>query len=128
MLFFTFLAYYNFLLEWTVVQLTAPNNPNDNFKTLAEYQSEIDSIYLSVFRNDYTDECGGLFTVNIPANVTKGKISYNTRYEPYLLNLLNTFITHSIVTLIVISDLKNNQYIPFRSGNGREYSVIWCTI
>ncbi|XP_063368810.1 uncharacterized protein LOC134657186 [Cydia amplana] len=56
--------------EWTVIQLTAPYNPNENLKPFDEYKTEIDSLYLSMFTNDYTEECEfGPVTVNIPANV-----------------------------------------------------------
>ncbi|XP_049878893.1 uncharacterized protein LOC126375866 [Pectinophora gossypiella] len=58
--------------EWTIVQLTAPYNPNENIKPLSEYRTEINSIYLSVFTNDYLDKTGlGPININVPANVTK---------------------------------------------------------
>ncbi|KAG6457866.1 hypothetical protein O3G_MSEX010537 [Manduca sexta] len=58
--------------EWTVIQLTAPYNPNENLKPLEEYRTEINSIYLSLFTNDYLEDCGlPPITVNIPANVHK---------------------------------------------------------
>ncbi|XP_052752014.1 uncharacterized protein LOC113509441 [Galleria mellonella] len=56
--------------EWTVVQLTAPYNPNENLKPMNEFRTEIYSIYLTVFTNDYLSETGP-FTVNIPANLNK---------------------------------------------------------
>ncbi|KOB76374.1 Separin [Operophtera brumata] len=49
--------------EWTVVQLTAPYNPQENLKPVSEYRKEMDSIYMSVFTNDYMDDIGP-FTVN----------------------------------------------------------------
>ncbi|XP_047999592.1 uncharacterized protein LOC125236716 [Leguminivora glycinivorella] len=56
--------------EWTVIQLSAPYNPNENLKPFDEYKTEIDSLYLSMFTNDYTEQCEfGPVTVNIPANV-----------------------------------------------------------
>ncbi|CAG4968095.1 unnamed protein product [Parnassius apollo] len=58
--------------EWTIIQLTAPYNPNENLKPLNEYRCEIDSIYLSMFTNDYLDfNSVGPLTVEIPANVIK---------------------------------------------------------
>ncbi|PZC82604.1 hypothetical protein B5X24_HaOG210048 [Helicoverpa armigera] len=58
--------------EWTVVQLTVPYNPNENLKPLIEYRTEVDSIYLSMFTNDYLDDTPlGPVTVHIPANITK---------------------------------------------------------
>ncbi|KAM3959521.1 extra spindle pole bodies like 1, separase [Aphomia sociella] len=56
--------------EWTVVQLTAPYNPNENLKPLNEFRTEINSLYLTVLTNDYLDGTGP-FTINIPANVNK---------------------------------------------------------
>ncbi|XP_073948672.1 extra spindle pole bodies like 1, separase isoform X2 [Choristoneura fumiferana] len=56
--------------EWTVIQLTAQYNPNENLKPFVEYSTEISSIYLSMFTNDFIDQCDcGPITVNIPANV-----------------------------------------------------------
>ncbi|KAL4708912.1 hypothetical protein ACJJTC_010957 [Scirpophaga incertulas] len=58
--------------EWTVVQLTVPYNPNENLKPLVEHRMEINSIYLTMFRNDFLDVTNyGSLTVKIPANVTK---------------------------------------------------------
>ncbi|XP_028026735.1 separin [Bombyx mandarina] len=58
--------------EWTVIQLTAPYNPNENLKQMDEFRTEVDSIYLSVFTNDYLDDSDlGPFTINIPANQHK---------------------------------------------------------
>ncbi|KAJ0172900.1 hypothetical protein K1T71_011076 [Dendrolimus kikuchii] len=58
--------------EWTIIQLTAPYNPNENLKPLDEYRTEINSINLSLFTNDYLEDCGlAPVTVNIPANVHK---------------------------------------------------------
>ncbi|CAH2051711.1 unnamed protein product, partial [Iphiclides podalirius] len=58
--------------EWTIVQLTAPYNPNENLKPLNEYRCEIDSIYLSVFTNEYFDFNNiGPLTIEIPANIIK---------------------------------------------------------
>ncbi|KAJ8713144.1 hypothetical protein PYW08_008448 [Mythimna loreyi] len=58
--------------EWTVVQLSVPYNPNENLKPLIEYRTEVDSIFLSMFTNDYLEDAGlGPMTVHIPANVTK---------------------------------------------------------
>ncbi|XP_072934655.1 separin [Epargyreus clarus] len=57
--------------EWTIIQLTAPYNPNENLKPLPEYRTEINSIYLTMFSNDYLDTMDGPITVNVPANVIK---------------------------------------------------------
>lgn len=58
--------------EWTVIQLTVPYNPNENIMPLKEYRKEVDSIYLSMFTNEYLDNVGaGPVTVYIPSNVTK---------------------------------------------------------
>ncbi|CAH0696938.1 unnamed protein product [Spodoptera exigua] len=58
--------------EWTVIQLTVPYNPNENLKPLLEYRTEVDSLYLSMFTNDYLEDSGlDPITVHIPANVTK---------------------------------------------------------
>ncbi|KAF9417442.1 hypothetical protein HW555_005445 [Spodoptera exigua] len=58
--------------EWTVIQLTVPYNPNENLKPLLEYRTEVDSLYLSMFTNDYLEDDGlDPITVHIPANVTK---------------------------------------------------------
>ncbi|XP_059053319.1 uncharacterized protein LOC131847699 [Achroia grisella] len=56
--------------EWTIVQLTAPYNPNENIKPMNEFRTEIYSIYLTVFSNDYLNGIGP-FTINVPANVNK---------------------------------------------------------
>ncbi|XP_060806658.1 uncharacterized protein LOC106133222 [Amyelois transitella] len=56
--------------EWTIIQLTAPYNPNENLKTLDEFKLEINSIYLTMYTNDYLGDHVPL-TVNIPANVNK---------------------------------------------------------
>ncbi|XP_052739083.1 separin [Bicyclus anynana] len=58
--------------EWTIIQLTAHYNPNENLKPFSEYRSEISSIYLTLMTNDYSDLTSfGPLTVEIPANVTK---------------------------------------------------------
>ncbi|XP_050353492.1 uncharacterized protein LOC126775525 [Nymphalis io] len=59
--------------EWTIIQLTAPYNPNENLKLFVEYRTEIDSIYLTLLSNDYLDQDIGPITIEIPANVTKGE-------------------------------------------------------
>ncbi|CAH0714013.1 unnamed protein product, partial [Brenthis ino] len=59
--------------EWTIIQLTAPYNPNENLKPFNEYRSEINSIYVTLLSNDYLDTNTGPITVEIPANVTKGE-------------------------------------------------------
>ncbi|XP_053617499.1 uncharacterized protein Sse isoform X2 [Plodia interpunctella] len=56
--------------EWTIVQLTAPYNPNENLKSFELVRTEIDSIYLTMYSNDYLGDHGPL-TVRIPANVHK---------------------------------------------------------
>ncbi|RVE40392.1 hypothetical protein evm_014958 [Chilo suppressalis] len=58
--------------EWSIVQLTAPYNPNENLKPQIEYKIEINSLYLTMYSNEYLDRTDfGPMTVNIPANVTK---------------------------------------------------------
>ncbi|KAJ2942982.1 hypothetical protein O0L34_g15173 [Tuta absoluta] len=58
--------------EWTIIQITAPYNPNENLKRLSDYRSEITSIFVSMFTNDYIDGTDvGPLTVSIPANATK---------------------------------------------------------
>uniref|UniRef100_A0A2H1W5J8 separase n=1 Tax=Spodoptera frugiperda TaxID=7108 RepID=A0A2H1W5J8_SPOFR len=58
--------------EWTIIQLTVPYNPNENLKPLLEYRTEVDSLYLSMFTNDYLEDAGlSPMTVHVPANVTK---------------------------------------------------------
>lgn len=68
---------WDFLLsisEWTIIQLTAPYNPNENLKPFTEYRTEINSIYLTLFTNDYLEYVENKpITVEIPANVTNGK-------------------------------------------------------
>ncbi|RVE45533.1 hypothetical protein evm_009798 [Chilo suppressalis] len=60
--------------EWSIVQLTAPYNPNENLKPQIEYKIEINSLYLTMYSNEYLDRTDfGPMTVNIPANVTKGQ-------------------------------------------------------
>ncbi|VVC97061.1 unnamed protein product, partial [Leptidea sinapis] len=56
--------------EWTIVQLTAPYNPNENFKSMNDYRNEVNSIFLSVFTNDYLGSEGPI-TVTMPANIVK---------------------------------------------------------
>lgn len=54
--------------------MTVPYNPNENLKPLIEYRTEVDSIFLSMFTNDYLEDAGlGPMTVHIPANVIKGE-------------------------------------------------------
>ncbi|XP_045503315.1 uncharacterized protein LOC123700208 [Colias croceus] len=55
--------------EWTIVQLTAPYNPNENIKPHTEYRCDINSVYLTVYSNDYLND--GPLTVTVPANITK---------------------------------------------------------
>ncbi|KAL0818068.1 hypothetical protein ABMA28_008604 [Loxostege sticticalis] len=58
--------------EWTVIQLTAPYNPNENLKPFDEYRIEINSLSLTMMTNGYLETTDmGPLTVNIPANVTK---------------------------------------------------------
>ncbi|CAH2266281.1 jg17830 [Pararge aegeria aegeria] len=58
--------------EWTIIQLTAPYNPNENLKPFTEYRTEISSIYLTLLTNDYMDHTDiEPFTVEVPANITK---------------------------------------------------------
>ncbi|XP_064074438.1 uncharacterized protein LOC113395504 [Vanessa tameamea] len=59
--------------EWTIIQLTAPYNPNENLKPFVDYRTEIDCLYLTVLTNDYLDQDIGPLTIEIPANVTKGE-------------------------------------------------------
>lgn len=86
--------------EWTIVQLTAPYNPNENLKPLDEFKTEISSIYLSVLTNDYIDcDAYGAYTMHLPANsVKEGENplfvelysllddNYKTIEKPHLLN------------------------------------------
>ncbi|CAG9791650.1 unnamed protein product [Diatraea saccharalis] len=58
--------------EWSIIQLTAPYNPNENLKPQIEYKIEINSLYLTMYSNEYLDKTEfGPMTINIPANVTK---------------------------------------------------------
>lgn len=59
--------------EWTIIQLTAPYNPNENLKPFEEYRTEMKSIFISLLTNDYMHPDMGPVTVDIPANVTKGE-------------------------------------------------------
>ncbi|CAG9559334.1 unnamed protein product [Danaus chrysippus] len=54
--------------EWTIIQLTAPYNPNENLKPLTDYRTEITSMYITVLSNKY---CDSPLTIEVPANVTK---------------------------------------------------------
>ncbi|KAI8442477.1 hypothetical protein MSG28_005972 [Choristoneura fumiferana] len=78
--------------EWTVIQLTAQYNPNENLKPFVEYSTEISSIYLSMFTNDFIDQCDcGPITVNIPANVPGGIfIRLTTKQRVLLYNLIES--------------------------------------
>ncbi|GBP87718.1 Separin [Eumeta japonica] len=57
--------------EWTIIQITAPYNPNENLKPYTEYREEIFSLYVSVMTNSYFDENIEPFTVQVPANVVR---------------------------------------------------------
>ncbi|XP_026740569.1 separin-like [Trichoplusia ni] len=58
--------------EWTVVQLTVPYNPNENLKPLNEYRTDVTSLFLCTYTNDYQDDSViPPITVHIPANITK---------------------------------------------------------
>ncbi|XP_013145878.1 PREDICTED: separin [Papilio polytes] len=58
--------------EWTIIQLTAAYNPNENLKPQKEFKTEISSFYLTMLKNDYIDMNDvGPLTVNIPAYVHK---------------------------------------------------------
>ncbi|XP_075984062.1 extra spindle pole bodies like 1, separase [Anticarsia gemmatalis] len=58
--------------EWTIIQLTVPYNPNENLLPLKEYRTDVDSIYLSMFTNDYLEVCcAGPITVHVPGNIVK---------------------------------------------------------
>ncbi|XP_063833365.1 uncharacterized protein LOC135082498 [Ostrinia nubilalis] len=58
--------------EWTVIQLTAPYNPNENLKPFDEYRIEINSLNLTMMTNAYLETTDvGPLTVSIPANVNK---------------------------------------------------------
>ncbi|CAB3256831.1 unnamed protein product [Arctia plantaginis] len=58
--------------EWTIIQLTVPYNPNENLMPLKEYRKDVNSIYVSMFTNDYVDSnAAGPITVHIPCNITK---------------------------------------------------------
>lgn len=63
-----------YLLEWTIIQLTVPYNPNENLMSMKEYRKDVDSIYISMFTNDYLESTAtGPITVHIPSKITKGK-------------------------------------------------------
>ncbi|XP_045518099.1 separin isoform X2 [Pieris brassicae] len=54
--------------EWTVIQLTSRYNPEENVKPFDEFKTDISSIFITMFTNDYVDKP---MSVLIPANVTK---------------------------------------------------------
>ncbi|XP_045539175.1 uncharacterized protein LOC106713033 [Papilio machaon] len=58
--------------EWTIIQLTAAYNPNENLKPQKEFKTEISSFYLTMLKNDFIDLYNvGPLTVNVPAYVHK---------------------------------------------------------
>ncbi|OWR47788.1 putative DNA double-strand break repair Rad50 ATPase [Danaus plexippus plexippus] len=54
--------------EWTIIQLTAPYNANENLKPFTDYRTEIKSLYITLLGNKYFDSP---LTIEVPANVTK---------------------------------------------------------
>ncbi|KPI95957.1 Separin [Papilio xuthus] len=58
--------------EWTIIQLTAAYNPNENLKPQKEFKTEISSFYMTMLKNDYINVNNvGPLTVNVPAYVHK---------------------------------------------------------
>ncbi|GBO99821.1 Separin [Eumeta japonica] len=111
--------------EWTIIQITAPYNPNENLKPYTEYREEIFSLYVSVMTNSYFDENIEPFTVQSVINIMDKEWLGSWKCL-FMGKLIDTSLTDKIKALVdkTISDWgKNLDRMEKRMSAFVQY---WC--